>query len=93
MPGPQDTSTADLRGRQPFPEPIAALSMRSTKVFRAVDEDGQPILIITDGVTTVAVESGLSGLSDEVVAAADDLASAARDYAISLRAGLRPRDR
>jgi hypothetical protein len=91
MPGPRDTSTLDLRGGLPFPEPVAALSMRSTTVYRAVDEDGQPILIVTDGVTTVALESGLSGLSEEVVAAAEGLASATRDYATSLRASWQPR--
>jgi hypothetical protein len=91
MPGPRDTSTLDLGGGLPFPEPVAALSMRSTKVYRAVDEDGQPILIVSDGVTTVALESGLSGLSEEVVAAAEGLASATHDYATSLRASWQPR--
>lgn len=90
MPGTRDTSTVDLRGGLPFPEPIASLSMRSTKVYRAVDDDGQPILIVTDGVTTVALESGLSGLSAEVVTAAEKLAGATRDYAMSLRAAWQP---
>jgi hypothetical protein len=73
-------------GELPFPEPTAVLSLRDSMVFRAVDDDNQPILIITDGVTTLAMECGLRGLSDDIVNAAERLAAAVHDYAVSVRA-------
>jgi hypothetical protein len=91
MPGPvPDKSTVDLRGGLPFPDPVAVLSLRRTKVYRAVDDDGQPLLIISDGVTAVALDSGLGGLSEDIVHAAEELAEASLDYANSLRAAWRP---
>lgn len=73
-------------GQLPFPEPAAVLSLRNCEVYRATDDDHQPILIITDGVTTMALECGLRGLSADVVTAADRLAAAFADYARSVRA-------
>ena len=54
--------------------------------YRVVDEDNQPVLIITDGVSTVALECGLSGLSFNVVVAAQGLGDAVADFAASIRA-------
>lgn len=73
-------------GELPFPEPTAVLSLRDSMVFRAVDDDSQPILIITDGVTTLAMECGLRGLSEDIVNAAERLAAAVHDYSVSVRA-------
>ncbi len=73
-------------GELPFPEPAAVLNLRDSMVFRAVDDDNQPILIITDGVTTLALECGLRGLSEDIVNAAERLAEAVHDYAQSVRA-------
>ena len=73
-------------GELPFPEPAAVLNLRDSMVFRAVDDDNQPILIITDGVTTLALECGLRGLSEDIVNAAERLADAVHDSARSVRA-------
>jgi hypothetical protein len=73
-------------GELPFPEPAAVLNLRDSMVFRAVDDDNQPILVITDGVTTLALECGLRGLSEDIVNAAERLADAVHDYALSVRA-------
>ena len=88
MQGPRkpEISTVDLRGRLPFPEPAAVISLRATEVYRAVDDDNQPILILTDGVTTLALESGMSGLTPGVVSAAERLADAVKDFSQSVRA-------
>jgi hypothetical protein len=72
----------------PFPDPAAVLSLRHCTVYRAVDDDEQPILIVTDGVTTLALECGLRGMSDEVILAAERLADAVHDYVSSVRAAL-----
>ena len=81
-----DGPTVDLRGRLGFPEPVAVISLRGAMTFRDQDDDGQPVLIVTDGVTTVALDSGLSGLSFGVVVAAQRLAEAVGDFASSISA-------
>jgi hypothetical protein len=81
-----DLPTSELGGHRGFPEPAAVISLRNATTFREVDEDGQPILIVTDGVTSVAFDSGLSGLSYGVVTAAGRLADAVADFARSITA-------
>ncbi len=76
----------NLKGELPFPDPIAVLSLAHCRVFRAVDDHDQPILVLTDGVTTVALECGLRGLTGTVVGAAQSLADGVTDYAQSVRA-------
>jgi hypothetical protein len=83
-----ETTTADLMDQLPFPDPAAVLSLRHCEVYRAVDDDEQPILIVTDGVTTLALECGLRGVSADVIDAAERLAEAVHDYASSVRAAL-----
>jgi hypothetical protein len=67
--------------------------MRDAVTYRDVDEDGQPILIITDGVTAVALDSGLAGLSLNVTVASHRLADAVRDFANSITARWQARER
>jgi hypothetical protein len=76
--------TTELPCRRGYPEPSAVISLRRAVTYRDLDEDGHPILIITDGVTTVALDSGLSGLSPDVVAASQRLAEAVADFARSI---------
>jgi hypothetical protein len=86
-----DDATADLSGLLPFPVPMAVISLRRGTTFRAVDRDGQPVLIITDGVNSVALESGTSGLSYGVVAATRRLAESVTDFATSIGSAWEPR--
>jgi hypothetical protein len=81
-----DGPTIDLRGDRGFPEPVAVISLRGAITFRDQDDDGQPILIVSDGVTAIALDSGLSGLSFGVVVAAQRLAEAVGDFANSISA-------
>ncbi len=87
--GHGDTTTSDLNGQQPFPDPIAVLSLRDCTAYRAVDDDDQPVMIVSDGVTTLALECGLRGASGQVAAAADRLAEAMRDFALSVNYSVR----
>jgi hypothetical protein len=80
------STTVDLKGRLPFPEPVAVLSLRDCTVYRAVDDDEQPILIISDGVTTLSLECGLRGPSAQVVQAAERLSRGMHDFALSVSA-------
>jgi hypothetical protein len=80
------STTVDLKGRLPFPEPVAVLSLRDCTVYRAVDDDEQPILIISDGVTTLSLECGLRGPSAQVVDAAERLSEGVHDFALSVNA-------
>ena len=82
----KESTTHDLRGEQPFPAPMAVLSLRAATVYRAVDDDDQPILIVSDGVTTIALECGLRGLDEGIISAARQLADAVADYWLSVGA-------
>jgi hypothetical protein len=88
-----DAPTTELTSHRGFPEPAAVISLRRAMTYRDRDDDGQPILIITDGVTAVALDSGLSGLSYGVVAASQRLADAVADFAKSITAGWQIRER
>jgi hypothetical protein len=88
--GQGDTTTVDLKGKLPFPDPLAVLSLRDCTPYRAVDDDRQPVLILTDGVTTLALECGLRGASDQIVTAANRLAEAMRDFADSVEHQIHP---
>ena len=93
MPGrqlPDETTTVSLKGSLPFPDPVAVLSLRDCAVYRAVDEFEQPILILTDGVTTVALECGPKGLAGDVAETARRLADGVRDFSQSVSASVGP---
>jgi len=85
--GPHDLPTANLSGARGYPTPAATINLRDAITFRAVDDDGQPLIIISDGVQSVALGSGPSGLSFGLVIAAQHLADAFDDYAKSATAG------
>ena len=89
---PPDDATTDLAGLEPFPEPTAIISLRHGRTFRALDEEGRPMLVITDGVTAAALDVGVSGLSYGAVVAAQRLADAVSDYASSLDAAWAARE-
>jgi hypothetical protein len=88
-----DEPTGDVPDGPLFPEPIAVISLRNATTYRDWDCDGQPVLIITDGVTTVAFDSGLAGLSVNLVVASHRLADSMRDFATSITARWQLRDR
>jgi hypothetical protein len=67
-----------------FPIPSTTLSLPHVVAYRGRDDDGEPSLIITDGVSAVALESGLSGPSAAMVVAARRLAAAAEQFATGI---------
>jgi hypothetical protein len=80
---PEDATT-DLAGLEAFPELTLMISLRHGRTFRALDDEGRPMLIITDGVSAVALDVGVSGLSYGTVVSARRLADALGDFASSL---------
>ena len=88
-----DGPTGEVPDLRLFPDPVAVISLRDAVTFRDVDSDGQPILVITDGVTAVALDSGLAGLSFSVVVASQRLADAVHDFSTSITAGWQQQDR
>ena len=61
------------------------LSLRECTVYRSVDEDDQPVLVLSDGVVTLSLECGLQGASNEVADAAERLAQEVHEFAVSMR--------
>jgi hypothetical protein len=68
---------------------VASIRVDGIRVFRMMDDDDGPILIITDGDATVEFSCGLSGRSDAAALGAERLAEAARAYALVVEAGER----
>ena len=80
-------TSGDLRPKLAVPAPVASIRVDGIRVFRMVDDDDGPILIITDGDATVEFSCGLSGRSDAAALGAERLAEAARAYALVVEAG------
>ncbi len=76
-----------------FPEPVAVISLRNAVTYRDMDDDGQPILIITDGVTRWLWTAVWPACSVNVVVASHRLADAVRDFATSITARWQARDK
>jgi hypothetical protein len=76
-----DEPPAEPADNPTFPIPSTTLSLPHVIAYRGRDDDGEPSLIITDGVSAVALESGLSGPSAEAVVAARRLAATALEFA------------
>ncbi len=67
-----------------FPVPTTSLSLRHAVSFLGTNDDGEPILIISDGVSAVAFEAGIAGPSVEAVAATQKLAANTADFAAAM---------
>jgi hypothetical protein len=74
--GPQTSPWPDL-------VPIATLRLGGLRAYRMMDDDG-PVLVISDGVTTVEFACGLAGVSNRSVRGVQRLASAMVDFANAL---------
>ena len=66
------------------PQADADLDVRSLRAFLAVDEDGDPVLVLRDDHTTVVVEFGLGGAWETAIQSALGLSKAALRYGEAL---------
>jgi hypothetical protein len=80
------TARDDDPASEPSDSPAfpTTLSLRHMVAYPVLDDDGVPVLILTDGVSAVALESGLAGPCAEVVVAARRLGAVADDFAASI---------
>jgi hypothetical protein len=67
----------------PDPVPVATLRLGGLHAFRMMDDDG-PMLVVSDGVTTVEFACGLSGPSRRSARGVQRLADAMAEFAKAL---------
>lgn len=85
--GVAEGPSGDLAPRLGTPAPVVSIRVDGIRAFRMVDDDDGPILIITDGDTTVEFSCGFSGRSNAAVLGAERLAEATRAYSLVIEAG------
>jgi hypothetical protein len=68
------------------PMSVANLCIDGIRTFHVYDDDDGPILVISDGVTTVEFACGLSRRPEPAASGARRLAEAAREFAVVLEA-------
>ena len=72
------------------PISVANLCIDGIRTFQVDDDDDGPVLVISDGVTTVEFACGLSGRPEPAASGARRLAEAAREFAAALEAARAP---
>ncbi len=82
-----DGPSGDLQPRLGIPAPVVSIRVDGVRAFRMIDDDDGPILIITDGDTTVEFSCGFSGQTQAAALGAERLAEAARASAPVVEAG------
>ncbi|MDG6109647.1 hypothetical protein Daura_48720 [Dactylosporangium aurantiacum] len=67
------------------PQPDLDLDVRTLRSWLAVDDDGDPVLVLKDDDMTVVIDFGLGGRWDTAIRAAEHLSDSALAYASKLR--------
>lgn len=67
------------------PQADADLDVRTLRTWQAVDDDGDPVLVVKDDDTTVVIDVGGAGSWDAAIRAAENLGDMALAYASQLR--------
>jgi hypothetical protein len=67
-----------------YPPPVVSVRLGEIRAFRVIDDEDEPILVISDGETSVEFACGLSGVSGSAALGAQRLAEAVRDYASTI---------
>ncbi len=60
----------------PISDPIASVRLRGVKSMRTTNDDGEPVLIVSDGETTIEFGCGLCGPTPRAAEGAKVLATA-----------------
>jgi hypothetical protein len=68
------------------PQADADLDIRTLRTWQAVDDDGDPVMVIKDDETAVVIDVGDGGSWDAAIRAAERLSDMALSYASRLRA-------
>jgi len=62
------------------PASVVNIRLDGLRTFSTVDDEGEPVLVVSDGETTIEFSCGLPGLSDVSVRGAQRLVDAIRTY-------------
>ncbi|GAA1505533.1 hypothetical protein GCM10009827_018930 [Dactylosporangium maewongense] len=68
------------------PQPDLDVDVRALRSWQAVDEDGDPVLVVKDDDVTVVIDMGFGGSWNAAIRAAESLGAEAFKYALRLRA-------
>ena len=83
-----DDDPEELRGTGVYPPPVVSVRLGEVRAFRVIDDEDEPILVVSDGETSVEFACGLSGMNGSAARGAQRLADAVRDYASAIEANL-----
>ncbi|MET7426247.1 hypothetical protein [Dactylosporangium sp. NPDC005555] len=78
-------SASRVAGTPVAPQPDLDLDIRTLRSWLAVDDDGDPVLVVKDDDVTVVVDYGLGGSWDTAIRAAERLSDTSLAYAARLR--------
>ncbi len=76
----------DLADPAAYPVPVVSVRLGEIRAFSVIDDEDEPVLVVSDGETTVEFACGLAGLSGPAARGARRLADAVRDYALAIEA-------
>jgi hypothetical protein len=84
-----DGPTDDLAD-ETTPPPAVTVRLRGVRTYRIIDDEDEPVLFVSDGVTTVEFACGISGLSGSAARGARRLANAIGEFASVLELRVNP---
>ena len=89
-PNPDHHAFAEHDDAGAYPPPVVSVRLGEVRAFRVLDDENEPVLVVSDGETSVEFGCGLSGVSGSAARGAQRLADAVRDYASDDRGQSRP---
>ena len=87
-PNPDHRAFAEADDAGAYPPPVVSVRVGEVRAFRVIDDEDEPVLVVSDGETSVEFGCGLSGVSGSAARGARRLADAAQDYASTIEANL-----
>ena len=90
--GPMDGTGLPGVGDLAEEPPVSVVSIRldSLRTFSTVDDEGEPVLVVSDGETAIEFSCGLPGLSDSSARGAQRLVEAIGTYQAEIEKRQRP---
>lgn len=79
-----DSPSSDIIAPAGPPVPSASICLRGLRAFQTVDDDGDTVLVVSDGETTVEFGCGLVGRSAAATRGVMRLVEAVRHYASTI---------
>jgi hypothetical protein len=80
------TAASDPEDLGGCPPAVVSVRLGEIRAFRVIDDEDGPILVVSDGETSVEFGCGLPGATGLAARGAQRLADAAQDYASTIEA-------